>query len=668
MSIFRKSSVMIGMVMFLALSVGLQAPAANALEIPLPGVERTVRKGAPIVIAAAEKIAAGGVTSNNLATVSAGLFSMQTVKGILGSQGKAAMFAGCEDLCQDGVDYLSDPYDIKFNLGLVVGGWNARVSSTFGVTNAVDKATAPAGVRYDDRMVFLPIGTNVYGEPSPRLNPQSDQLLLFGYQWNGAIPSDSNVQWFNAWVTAKCQYRDATVIQAPPVPLHQYMYAGEPWNQFRLNLSPDLPDANGIHHNDGNVCPSVSPSGSQFWNVVGLKTSDRAFDDAGNPMVHPGGDFPFPVNNISWQTETKPVPLDQMKIKVTQNCVGSNGVVSPLVSMAKGTDSTLTIPSCIAAGKGNHSTGTTISSPNANGDDVPLFQAKPKVIDGAPASCSAPVAGATPCTLEVWVDGKNCVEGALCSDWARINQQHPERVQCKYGGAVVAVAECNSLELAFVTGAAPQFNDLNTDGNPDTGGVDYKVDLSKPRDQAGNQVKADPTTGTNPGTGSSPGGFPTEGQQPGDDCMSSFWTFNPVGWTYLPVKCALQAAFVPDPVFLQEQFTQVENSFQSKGIKPAVDVMQGNVAAIAAAAGGSGCKGPPLPFKADFSTPWSPNMKVDQIYYPLDACTDPLKGIASFTNIVIGFLSVVAGGFAIVRTLGRAFGFEFGMKVDANGN
>jgi hypothetical protein len=93
-----------------------------------------------------------------------------------------------------------------------------------------------------------------------------------------------------------------------------------------------------------------------------------------------------------------------------------------------------------------------------------------------------------------------------------------------------------------------------------------------------------PSTGVNPqpNATAAPGG-PAFGDDPddatGNSCMGAAWSWNPVNWVYVPIKCALIWAFVPSP----ETWSALSDLRDELVERPPGSV----VVAIGSAAGGS---------------------------------------------------------------------------------
>lgn len=101
--------------------------------------------------------------------------------------------------------------------------------------------------------------------------------------------------------------------------------------------------------------------------------------------------------------------------------------------------------------------------------------------------------------------------------------------QCWYGGYRIALSTCLGMY------PAPYFG---------TGITTVTSPSPSPSPSVSTSPSAPvlPTTGTNPE--SPPQGDPA-GDPQGSGCWGSGWSWNPVSWVYVPVKCALKWAFIP---------------------------------------------------------------------------------------------------------------------------
>lgn len=128
---------------------------------------------------------------------------------------------------------------------------------------------------------------------------------------------------------------------------------------------------------------------------------------------------------------------------------------------------------------------------------------------------------AAPCSLMLFTTGgATCnVSPSPCADWWS-DSTKTQDYTCKYGPYDVTLADCAVYEHVFDDPTQP-----STDtGTSTTTSTDTNGDTT---------TTTTTTTGVSPATGD------------GSNCIAGFWSWNPVDWVYVPVKCALIWAFVP---------------------------------------------------------------------------------------------------------------------------
>lgn len=216
----------------------------------------------------------------------------------------------------------------------------------------------------------------------------------------------------------------------------------------------------------------------------------------------------------------------------------------------------------------------------------------------------------------------------LCNGWFQDANKSTD-YECTYGPAntssdtVVSINEC--------TVYAPSFDPVH---------------------QAQGTVLGDPATG---GTGNGqpnnqPGsaGSPLPGSA-GSSCFPSGWAaFNPVEWVLKPVECALSWAFVPDTSTLAGLESQLTSALNGVGLGAwgsAISSLFGSLGGS-----GSGCTGPTVTFPI-----------TNTAMQPFNACTDPMKTVASISYAFSSVVIVVFGALAGLRILGGSFGFNVGL-------
>jgi hypothetical protein len=117
-----------------------------------------------------------------------------------------------------------------------------------------------------------------------------------------------------------------------------------------------------------------------------------------------------------------------------------------------------------------------------------------------------------------------------------------------WGGHAMPMSDCAVLERAY----QPVGQNVATAGST-VGTIDQDVD--------GDPSTSSSSTGTGTGTGTGGSSLPTTGPNPAapdtapdsstnpdsQSCFSTGWSWNPVSWVYVPIKCSFIWAFVPTP-------------------------------------------------------------------------------------------------------------------------
>jgi hypothetical protein len=133
------------------------------------------------------------------------------------------------------------------------------------------------------------------------------------------------------------------------------------------------------------------------------------------------------------------------------------------------------------------------------------------------------------------------------------------------------------------------------------------------------------------------------------------WSWNPVDWIYIPVKCALLWAFVPDTATLTSVETSLSTSFNASGLADWGGAVSGVVGGLGGTAGG--CSGPSVTFPL-----------TNTVMHPFDACSAPMSTVASISYAFTTVVVVVLGGLAGMRAIAAGFGFSFtfGSRIKAS--
>lgn len=172
---------------------------------------------------------------------------------------------------------------------------------------------------------------------------------------------------------------------------------------------------------------------------------------------------------------------------------------------------------------------------------------------------------------------------ADCVDLWREEPNHKNDWQCWYGEYRVAISVClQAYPLPYFETGNPT-PDPSPSASPSAGPTTTVAPL--------------PTTGVNPIP--DPSNPPTDGTAPsGDNCWGSGWSWNPISWVYVPVKCALVWAAVPPAGSVATQVADLRTQASTRAPFSIVTALGTAVQGVANGYSGAGGCG----LLADFST------------------------------------------------------------------
>lgn len=306
-------------------------------------------------------------------------------------------------------------------------------------------------------------------------------------------------------------------------------------------------------------------------------------------------------------------PSPTRTLTVSYQCGGAARSVSvSYTEGALGSDGTFNFPA-LPCEAGSVS-GVKVDQQVGWGEPQRIFEIEdpqPEMVDAVSAA-----AGGAPAVLDLNVDGTSCfTDATLCVGWPTWNANQKSHLHCTYGGAAVELSHCNVYAPLWPAdpNAAPEYGDPVTGERviPDT------------------QGQGQPGGGTDAGTG----GFPLTGSSPSDpdagNCISGAWSWNPVDWIFVPVKCALKWAFVPDAEAVSGA---VQGIWADVSTKPPISLIAPVVTFVTGWADsiGSGCASD----MANFG--WA-----------LVIPCQPPAGIAGFIGVMRLLVMVAVGGFTM---------------------
>jgi hypothetical protein len=253
----------------------------------------------------------------------------------------------------------------------------------------------------------------------------------------------------------------------------------------------------------------------------------------------------------------------------------------------------------------------------------------------------------TPCQLQLWKVGAGGAldycgsEGQLCSGWAQSPNAN-DQYQCRYGGYTIALDYCSAFRDPTV-GILPN---TNADGTliPITAPV--PTQLPNPvRDPVTNAPLPTLPTDLSPDLSAGEG-------VSAQDCFPSGWgVLNPFSWVVLPVQCAMRWAFVPRESVVITQQTVLEDAMQNSFFGETEQLVTSLTTPFYI--GSTGCNGPA--FTVQMNQFDGPGM--NQVYYPLSACDEPMRGFAGFFRILSQGFVLIGAGLAGVRYIAGIVGF-----------
>jgi hypothetical protein len=258
--------------------------------------------------------------------------------------------------------------------------------------------------------------------------------------------------------------------------------------------------------------------------------------------------------------------------------------------------------------------GTGIATKNVWGHAVPAavtaFQGAFPACQSTAMICTldlTKIAGGSPVTT-----GDCFTQSGLCEGWFADPTKSTD-YQCSYGPAGsrtnVALTECNTLAPSF---DAQQKAKGVTTGDPRTGAF--------PGAAGTVSSSGVPESGTSSSSGS---GLP----DPGNCFPSGYGVFNPLEWIFMPVKCALVWAFVPQTSAVAAAWGSAESTMASRPPLSIILIMSSFIGGVWAGYT-DGCSGNIV------------NFGVDNIKIP---CTNPIGASGAFTT-VYSLMSLFIGG------------------------
>ncbi len=271
------------------------------------------------------------------------------------------------------------------------------------------------------------------------------------------------------------------------------------------------------------------------------------------------------------------------------------------------------------------------------------------------------------CIVQMYYNGQPCSVGlAPCETWKYDAKPSDGVYQCQYGPPgnpaeyAVPLSECNSIGNYYQPTAQSTGHPYT---DPGTGSAPLPGSGSDPGTGVTTTTAPAGAPGVKPGTDPVvvPGTDVTTPNDVGACTASAFSAFNPIGWVVTPAKCVATWLFKPDPVQLEDGITGDQTAWNGS---PFGKVILAAGAAMTISVNGDGCQGPP--FTLDLSN-LGPSVGLPSAggfvhtWYPMDACSDPMRGVAATISALLSAIITMLALLAGLRYVARIIGFvEFG--------
>lgn len=397
----------------------------------------------------------------------------------------------------------------------------------------------------------------------------------------------------------------------------------------------------------------VTSGGPTYKNLLGLQSGSGSGSVESPDLCPSGGAIvwaqatPASSGNSHTLSFGTAVPDSDVSQTTTVTCALADGSTETLTKNVTGQTDGVIIPSCQAAYPGSVPTHVGVTGGWPGSEQNLWSQDLVNPAEQYPDCFATDGTYLNTCRVRVWIDGQPCVNGmAGCYDPEQYVQDHPDATkECKWGPYSLPWHDCDALKHHYGTDAATQTQTVtNTDpatGMPDTDPTS-DTNTGKTTDQGM------PTTGDNP---SSVPGVDGSTEPDSQNCWGSGWSWNPVSWVYIPTKCALMWAFVPDPGYWDAQVGTIRQTFE--------DSTPGQYASAVATVlpqypDGGGCAGIPVHYDLGLRDKQEP---VD--FHLGAACEgDTLHTAAGIVKLVISALVIVGGIFTCARLVFHGFAYD----------
>ena len=240
------------------------------------------------------------------------------------------------------------------------------------------------------------------------------------------------------------------------------------------------------------------------------------------------------------------IPAEQQSTVTTVKCKKPDGSTSSLSSQLLADPTKILIPSCEKAFPGSYPTEIGVKS-GLDGQETQ--EVIPKKVLANPRSLFPDCFDAgghivSGCVVKVWINGTPCAVGVShCEDWENAPREYGDSVNCRFGSYVVDLQNCKGLREAYTSSKPKTFTKVKRDGTPTTD--DDPDAKGQPGSPSGQPVDT-PWSTTCLNNCAPPSPRPAPPSPKTGVCFAEAISFNPIDWVFVPVKCALSWAFVPE--------------------------------------------------------------------------------------------------------------------------
>lgn len=241
------------------------------------------------------------------------------------------------------------------------------------------------------------------------------------------------------------------------------------------------------------------------------------------------------------------------------------------------------------------------------------------------------------------------------------------KFRCTQAGKVLDLADCNAYSPTFDPAKLAlgiSYGDPATGASPQPSTTPMNSAVRQPLGVTVAQAVTAETGGgttTNPTTqpsATSGAGFPTSGTNTapagvdaeGSSCMGDAWSWNPLNWVFIPVKCAVLWAFVPSAEEVGAAIGPMRDAFNASAVGAYVNGIGAKFQGMIPPGGDGDCMGPELAFDTQWTGPVS--------LHPLAACVPPVSTVAALTKLILTALVWFGVAVAAQAMILPAFGFK----------